>query len=65
MHDCDRAVCPICEGTMIGLHCKLICVNCGYREDCSDLFLVETRAHDADAAPAGRLISPCSAGGEV
>jgi hypothetical protein len=30
--------CPICEGLMFGVHCKLICRNCGYKEDCSDLF---------------------------
>lgn len=30
--------CPLCETTLYGTHCKLICPNCGYREDCSDLF---------------------------
>ena len=32
------ARCPVCFSMMYGLHCKLICPNCGYREDCSDLF---------------------------
>lgn len=31
-------VCPLCETPLLGFHCKLICSNCGYREDCSDLF---------------------------
>lgn len=35
---CDAAVCPICGGPLVGVHCKLLCENCGYREDCSDLF---------------------------
>jgi hypothetical protein len=30
--------CPLCGGVMTGAHCKLMCGNCGYREDCSDLF---------------------------
>jgi hypothetical protein len=30
--------CPICGAPLFGVHCKLICPNCGYREDCSDLF---------------------------
>lgn len=34
----QKLVCPICGALMIGVHCKLICENCGYREDCSDLF---------------------------
>lgn len=28
--------CELCETEMFGLHCKLICPNCGYRRDCSD-----------------------------
>ena len=28
--------CEICDSEMFGLHCKLICPNCGYRRDCSD-----------------------------
>ena len=28
--------CELCGGEMFGLHCKLICPNCGYRRDCSD-----------------------------
>lgn len=28
--------CEICGAEMYGLHCKLICPNCGYRRDCSD-----------------------------
>jgi hypothetical protein len=30
--------CVLCGTPMFGEHCKLICPNCGYREDCSDLF---------------------------
>lgn len=30
--------CPICGGALTGVHCKMICANCGYREDCSDIF---------------------------
>jgi hypothetical protein len=28
--------CELCGTKMFGLHCKLICPNCGYRRDCSD-----------------------------
>lgn len=30
--------CPLCGAAMYGVHCKLVCPHCGYREDCSDLF---------------------------
>ena len=29
--------CERCGAEMFGLHCKLVCPNCGYRRDCSDL----------------------------
>jgi hypothetical protein len=29
-------VCEVCSSEMYGLHCKLVCPNCGYRRDCSD-----------------------------
>lgn len=38
MSDTPATICPICGGELIGTHCKLVCRNCGYREDCSDLF---------------------------
>ena len=28
--------CELCGAEMFGLHCKLVCHNCGYRRDCSD-----------------------------
>lgn len=28
--------CELCDTQMYGLHCKLVCPNCGYRRDCSD-----------------------------
>ena len=28
--------CEVCGAEMYGLHCKLICPNCGFRRDCSD-----------------------------
>ena len=28
--------CENCGAEMFGLHCKLVCPNCGYRRDCSD-----------------------------
>jgi hypothetical protein len=28
--------CENCGMEMLGLHCKLVCPNCGYRRDCSD-----------------------------
>jgi uncharacterized Zn finger protein (UPF0148 family) len=31
---CDR-----CGEPMIGRNCKIVCLNCGYRFDCSDLTL--------------------------
>jgi rubrerythrin len=30
------AECELCGTEMFGLHCKLVCPNCGYRRDCSD-----------------------------
>ncbi|MBU0640951.1 MAG: hypothetical protein KKB50_18975 [Planctomycetes bacterium] len=29
---------PVCGAAMETLHCELLCANCGYREDCSDIF---------------------------
>ena len=47
-------ICPICDSEMINVRCKLLCNNCGYREDCSDLFS-ETAENpeptDADTGP--------------
>ncbi|MFN0137651.1 MAG: hypothetical protein ACKVS9_16220 [Phycisphaerae bacterium] len=34
------SACPLCEAAMFGVHCKQVCPNCGYKEDCSDLFRV-------------------------
>ena len=28
--------CEACGTEMFGLHCKLVCPNCGYKRDCSD-----------------------------
>lgn len=33
--------CLFCGAVTFGVHCKVICPNCGYREDCSDLFRAE------------------------
>lgn len=30
--------CPICGSAMAARQCKLTCPNCGYTEDCGDLF---------------------------
>ncbi|MFH1748833.1 MAG: hypothetical protein ABIG44_17505 [Planctomycetota bacterium] len=30
--------CPLCGAVLDCVHCELICPNCGYREDCSDIF---------------------------
>lgn len=55
MPEMQTGTCPICGGVMEGMHCKLMCRNCGYKEDCSDLFGPEaacpreTPAIDADA----------------
>lgn len=32
----EREECEVCGSEMYGLHCKLVCPNCGYRRDCSD-----------------------------
>lgn len=29
-------VCELCGGPVLDRHCKLVCLNCGYRRDCSD-----------------------------
>lgn len=31
------AKCDVCAGPTYELHCKIICRNCGYMRDCSDL----------------------------
>ena len=33
----DFELCEVCNSSMYGKHCKLICKNCGYMRDCSDL----------------------------
>jgi hypothetical protein len=33
-----EGACPLCGYAMDGYQCKLVCPNCGYREDCSDTF---------------------------
>lgn len=35
-HEAYQGECEICGYGMYGLHCKIICPNCGYRRDCSD-----------------------------
>ena len=32
----DRQECEACGTQMYGLHCKIVCPNCGYKRDCSD-----------------------------
>ncbi len=32
----ETVFCDICGSPMIGVHCKLRCVECGYSRDCSD-----------------------------
>ena len=32
----DRQECEACGTEMYGLHCKIVCPNCGYKRDCSD-----------------------------
>jgi len=34
----DSEACPICGHGTKAVQCRLICRNCGYMEDCSDLF---------------------------
>jgi hypothetical protein len=28
--------CDLCGASVISLHCKLVCIRCGYKRDCSD-----------------------------
>jgi hypothetical protein len=28
--------CEICGGAVEEVHCKIVCLNCGYQRDCSD-----------------------------
>jgi len=28
--------CDICSLPMLDIHCKLLCLSCGYQRDCSD-----------------------------
>jgi len=32
----DVQECEACGTVMYGLHCKIVCPNCGYKRDCSD-----------------------------
>ena len=32
----DAQECEACGTRMYGLHCKIVCPNCGYKRDCSD-----------------------------
>jgi ribosomal protein L37E len=32
----DQQECEACGTKMYGLHCKIVCPNCGYKRDCSD-----------------------------
>ena len=32
----DAQECEACGARMYGLHCKIVCPNCGYKRDCSD-----------------------------
>ena len=32
----DMQECEACGTKMYGLHCKIVCSNCGYKRDCSD-----------------------------
>ena len=50
MTESKTFLCPICDGPMFGVHCKLICKNCGYKEDCSDLFPESPELRDASDA---------------
>ncbi|MBT8337283.1 MAG: hypothetical protein KJO11_11820 [Gemmatimonadetes bacterium] len=29
-------VCELCGMAMLDRHCKVVCLNCGYKRDCSD-----------------------------
>lgn len=34
--EADAPLCDLCGHPMLERHCKLVCLNCGYRRDCSD-----------------------------
>lgn len=34
--DAPTDECEVCGTEMYGLHCKIVCPNCGYKRDCSD-----------------------------
>jgi len=31
-----HSACDICGGAVEEIHCKIVCLNCGYQRDCSD-----------------------------
>jgi hypothetical protein len=31
-----HATCDLCGGPVEEVHCKIVCLNCGYQRDCSD-----------------------------
>lgn len=32
----EISLCPRCDYELMELHCRLICIRCGYNKDCSD-----------------------------
>jgi len=32
----EESRCILCGGATIGIKCKIICKNCGWKRDCSD-----------------------------
>ena len=32
----ETVLCDICGASMVGVHCKLRCLSCGFTRDCSD-----------------------------
>ncbi len=35
-NDVSTTVCELCGGPVLGRHCKITCLNCGFQRDCSD-----------------------------
>ena len=47
--------CLRCGEPLLAMHCKIVCPRCGYREDCSDAVLPETRP---DESPKEAALEP-------
>lgn len=50
--------CPLCGYPLDGYMCRLVCPNCGYKEDCSDAFTAGPMEPPQDERPSSDQEQP-------